>query len=302
VVVTLHTRPPAAPAWSREGLRRRLLIAAAGRWAARVVAVSGAVRDAWTAAGLSPERVVVVPNGVDLAEGRAAPGAAERRAVRRELGVAEGTPLVATVSVLRPGKGLEVLVAAAPAVLAAHPRARFAVVGDGPARPELEARTAAGGVGEALAWTGFRRDVPALLAAADLFVLPSLDDAFPTAILEAMAAGLPVVATRAGGIPEIVDDGATGLLVPPGDAAALARAVSALLADPAARRALGEAGRRRAGERFSTAAWLGRLQRVYGEALGRPVTLRSPGRAPADRDPADLGAPSAERSAGEAAR
>jgi glycosyltransferase involved in cell wall biosynthesis len=267
-----------------------------------VVAVSGAVRDAWAAAGLSAERVVVVPNGVDLAEGRAAPGAAERRAVRRELGVAQGAPVVATVSLLRPGKGLEVLLAAAPAVLAAHPRARFAVVGDGPARAELEAGAAAGGVGEAVAWTGFRRDVPALLAAADLFVLPSLDDAFPTAILEAMAAGLPVVATRAGGIPEIVDDGATGLLVPPGDAAALARAISTLLADPAARKSLGEAGRRRAGERFSTAAWLGRLERVYGEALGRPVTLRSSGRAPTDRNPADLGAPPAGRTAGGAAR
>ncbi|HLE83314.1 MAG TPA: glycosyltransferase, partial [Thermoanaerobaculia bacterium] len=284
VVVTLHVRPPFAPAWSREGLRRRLLVAVANRWAARALAVSGAARDAWAAAGLAPERLTVVHNGVDVGGVRRGAGeAAARAAIRRELGVAADAPLALTVSVLRAGKGLEVLLEAVPAVLDALPRARFAVVGDGPARDSLQASAAAAGLTAALVWTGFRRDVPALLAAADLFVLPSLDDAFPTALLEAMAAGLPVVATRAGGIPEIVDDGATGVLVPAEDPAALARAVAALLADPAARRALGRAGRRRVAERFSTADWLGRLERVYAEALGRPVTLRPGAPHPAAR-------------------
>ncbi|HEX6200036.1 MAG TPA: glycosyltransferase, partial [Thermoanaerobaculia bacterium] len=151
------------------------------------------------------------------------------------------------------------------------------VVGDGPERRRLEERAASAGLGEAVAWTGFRRDVPALLAAADLFVLPSRDDALPTVLLEAQAAGVAVVASRAGGVPEIVDDGATGVLVPPGEAAALARAVSALLADPAARGRLAQAGRRRARERFSMDAWLARLEAVYGEVLGRPVRLRGRG-------------------------
>jgi glycosyltransferase involved in cell wall biosynthesis len=301
VVATLHVRPPAAPAWSREGLRRRLLVAAANRWAARALAVSGAVRDAWTAAGLASERVTVVHNGVDVGGVRLGAGeaGAARAAIRRELGVAADAPLALTVSVLRPGKGLEVLLEAVPAVLDALHRARFAVVGDGPAREPLQASAAAAGLTAALVWTGFRRDVPDLLAAADLFVLPSLDDAFPTALLEAMAAGLPVVATRAGGIPEIVDDGATGRLVPPGDPAALARAVAALLGDPAARRALGRAGRRRVAERFSTAVWLGRLEAVYAEALGRPVTLR-PG-TPHPVAPAEPEEPAA-RPAGKLAR
>lgn len=271
VVLTLHVRPPDDPPWSREGLRRRLLVAAANRWAGRALAVSGAVRDAWAAVGLRRERIAVVHNGVETAGMESGTEAAA--AVRRELGVPEGAPLVATVSVLRPGKGLEVLLEAVPAVLAEHPEARFAVVGDGPERRCLEERSAAAGLGDSVAWTGFRRDVPALLAAADLFVLPTRDDAFPTALLEAQAAGVAVVASRAGGVPEIVEDGATGVLVPPGDAAALARAVSALLADPAARRRLAEAGRRQARERFSTAAWLGRLEAVYGEVLGRPVRL-----------------------------
>lgn len=268
VVATLHVRPPRAPAWSREGIRRRLLVALANRWAARVVAVSEAVRRAWVEeAGLAPARAVVVHNGVDL-DVAADRGGAE--AARRDLGVPAGAPLVLTVSVLRPGKGIEVLLDALPAVLARQPGARFAVVGDGPARSELERRGAAAGarVAAALSWTGFRHDVPALLAAADLLVLPSLDDAFPTVLLEAMAAGLPVVATRAGGIPEIVEEGVTGILVPPGDPAPLADAVATLLADPDRRRRLGAAGRRRAEERFSTAAWLGRLERLYGEVVG----------------------------------
>lgn len=275
VVLTLHVRPPDAPLRSREGVRRRLLVAAANRWAGRVLAVSGAVRDAWAAVGLRRDRIAVVHNGVEVAPTGAGPEAGG--AVRRELGLAADTPLVVAVSVLRRGKGLDVLLEAVPAVLAAHPGARFVVVGDGPDRRRLEERAAAAGLGEAVAWAGFRRDVPAFLGAADLFVLPSRDDAFPTVLLEAAAGGVAVVASRAGGVPEIVEDGATGLLVPPGDPEALARAVSALLADPAARRSLGRAGRLRAEERFSTGAWLGRLEAVYGEALGRAVRLPGSG-------------------------
>ncbi|HSL84680.1 MAG TPA: glycosyltransferase [Thermoanaerobaculia bacterium] len=271
VVLTLHVRPPDDPPWSREGLRRRLLVGAANRWARRALAVSGAVRDAWAAVGLRRERIAVVHNGVETAGMESGTEAAA--AVRRELGVPGGAPLVVTVSVLRPGKGLEVLLEAVPAVLGEHPDARFAVVGDGPERRRLEEGAAAAGLGEAVVFTGFRRDVPALLAAADLFVLPTRDDAFPTVLLEAQAAGVAVVASRAGGVPEIVEDGATGVLVPPGDPAALARAVSALLADPAARRRLAEAGRRRTEERFSADAWLARLDAVYSQVLGRPVRL-----------------------------
>lgn len=277
VVLTLHVRPPDDSPWSREGLRRRLLVAAANRWARRALAVSEVIRDAWAAVGLARGRITVVHNGVET--GRVGLGSEAAAAVRRELRVPGDAPLVLTVSVLRPGKGLAVLLEAVPAVLTEHPRARFAVVGDGPERRRLEQRAAAAGLGRAVVWAGFRRDVPAFLAAADLFVLPSRDDAFPTVLLEAQAAGVPVVASRAGGIPEIVEDGTTGLLAPPGDAAALARAVSALLADPAARRRLAEAGRRRAEERFSTGAWLARLEAVYAEVLGRTVRLAGSGAA-----------------------
>lgn len=169
------------------------------------------------------------------------------------------------MSVLREGKGIEVLLDAIPAVLADHPDARFVIVGDGPLREALEAR-AVDRVVDRVTWTGFRRDVPELLAASDLFVLPSLGDAYPTVLMEAMAAGLPVVSTRVGGIPEIVEDGRTGRLVPPGDAAALAKAISGLLDSPGEREALGRAARAEAERRFSTKTWVERLGEVYEQA------------------------------------
>jgi glycosyltransferase involved in cell wall biosynthesis len=115
-------------------------------------------------------------------------------------------------------------------------------------------------------WAGYRDDVPRLLAGADLFVLPSLDDAFPTVLLEAMAAELPVVATHVGGIPEIVDSADVGVLVPPGDVAALADAIEALLRDEERRRRIAAAGRRRVAQEFSTERWTERLMTLYRSA------------------------------------
>jgi glycosyltransferase involved in cell wall biosynthesis len=276
VVTTLHVRPPAAGLLSREGARRRLRVALSNRRAARVIAVSEAVRRAWVEeAGLDSARAEVVHNGIDVGAFELSPGNREsaRAELRRELGVAPGALLVLTVSVLRQGKGLEVLIDAAGRVSIGSPapEVRVVVVGDGPAAGALRERAAAG-EGRVL-FTGFRSDVARLLAAADLFVLPTLDDAFPTVLLEAMAAGLPVIASDTGGVPEIVSargresTGETGRLVPPGDRAALATAIAELLADAPRRLALGEAGRRRARERFSSDAWLDRLERVYAEAL-----------------------------------
>jgi len=170
---------------------------------------------------------------------------------------------VLTVARLDPQKGLHDLVAAAALV----PEARVMVVGEGPERRALETRIAHLGLGDRVHLLGFRSDVPDLLAGSDLFVLPSLFEGLPLSILEAMAAGKPVVATAIGGNDEAVVDGATGLLVPPGDPRALADAIRALLRDPERRRRLGEAGRRRAEAEFSAPAMVRRVAAVYDELL-----------------------------------
>jgi glycosyltransferase involved in cell wall biosynthesis len=141
------------------------------------------------------------------------------------------------------------------------------IVGDGPERPALEAEIRAAGLLQRVELAGERRDVPQLLEDADVFVLSSRSEGAPLSILEAMAAGLPVVASAVGGVPEIVDDGTTGLLVPPGDAGALAAALERLLADPALRSRLGGAGWERVRERFD----LAQLRRSHLELYDREL-------------------------------
>lgn len=266
-VATLHVLPERPPIWTREGARQLLLASVLRRRAAAVVAVSEAVREAWIRTHrLDPARVVVVPNGIDVERFRPG-GEEERRRVRERLGLPAGCPLVLTVCVLRPGKRVETLIDAAPEILAAVPEARFVVVGDGPQRATLEARAAAAGLDGRLRLAGQREDVDLLLRGADVFVLPSEREALPTVLLEAMACGLPVVATATGGVPEVVREGREGCLVQVGDAPALGRAVVSLLPDAARRRALGAAGRRRVEWRYSTRVWVESLLDVYERAL-----------------------------------
>ena len=265
-VATLHVQPPEEPAWSRPGVRERLMGLLLDRWSAAVIAVSGAVRDAYVSAGrVDPAKIAVVHNGIDCEA--FAPDSGRRSAARLQLGLAPGALAVLTVSVLREEKGLAVLLQAARAVAASVPDAVFLVAGDGPSSDALRARSEELGLAGRVRWLGFRRDVRELLAAADLFVLPTLRDALPTALLEAMAAGLPVVASDTGGIPEIVEDPRLGCLVPPSDANSLTRAITDLLRRPAERAAMGAAARDHVRARFSTRAWIERLDEVYGRAL-----------------------------------
>jgi glycosyltransferase involved in cell wall biosynthesis len=220
------------------------LVSTLYRWADRLVAplttlticVAERERVAGLAAGTCrPERTVVIPNAVDV---EAVPPA-------RHDG---NPPLVVSVGRLAAPKDAVTLVRA----LAALPGGRFTglIVGDGPDRPAVEEEVRRLGVQDTVELAGTRDDVPELLARADVFVLSSRSEGAPMSILEAMAAGLPVVATRVGGVDELVADGDTGMLVPPGDAAALSAALGLLIADPALRRRLGEAGRERVRRRF----------------------------------------------------
>lgn len=211
-------------------------------------------------------RVRVIPNGVDAAALRAAASAERARA---GLDLRPGAPVIAMIGEVGRRKDQATLLEALARLLPAHDFTVL-IAGEGPDRPALERRTAELGLSGRVRWLGFRADAPDLMAASDLLVLPTREEGFPNTLLEGMALGLPVVSTPVDGIPELVIHGQTGLLVPPGDPAALAAAVAQLLDDPARRRALGEAGRRRAEADFDQDRMMDRLEALVREtAAGR---------------------------------
>jgi glycosyltransferase involved in cell wall biosynthesis len=232
----------------------------------RYIAVSRHVADRLaTRFALAPERIEVIHNAAPGANGAGDSSGGRGRVrdgVRAALGVGAG-PLVVTLARLDPQKGLEHLIDAAALV----PGATFVVAGEGSQRGALERRIAERGVGDRLRLLGSRRDVADLLAAADVFVLPSLFEGLPLSVLEAMAAGTPVVATAIGGTDEAVVHGETGLLVPPADPPALAAAVQRLLSDADLARRLTSAARERVERSFSPAAMARRVEQVYERVL-----------------------------------
>ncbi|MEE9299465.1 MAG: glycosyltransferase family 4 protein [Acidimicrobiia bacterium] len=231
------------------------------RTARRTIAVSDALRDWYLAeSGADPDSVVTIRNGVPDPVGI---DREEVSAVRRELGIGDDRIVALTIAVMRPGKGHDVLLDAVKEV--DDDRLVFLLAGDGSEAKRLWARAAGD---HRIVFTGFREDVPLLFAAADLVVHPSLGDALPTSLIHALAAGLPIVASDIGGIPEIVTPGA-GFLVPPGDPAALASAITRLAADEAGRRLMEKRSRERFEEEFEAAAWARRLRSLYSEVLNR---------------------------------
>ena len=213
------------------------------RRADALVAVANAHRDYLVQAeGLPRDKFHVIHNGVDASVYR--PGAEdERLAVRRALGLDAHHRVIMTVASLKPLKRLDLLLRSVTPVFADHPDARLVMVGDGPDRAELEALARSLGIGDRVVLTGVRDDVDALLRAADVFVLSSRTEAFPNVVLEAMATGLPVVTTDVGSVREMVEDGASALVVAPDDEAALSGAIRRLLEDAVLRSRFGVRGR-----------------------------------------------------------
>lgn len=250
----------------RVGARRDLLLPgrSAGqhrlqRWAYRcahrVVANSQAAAAQVVAEGVPRPQVSVIPNGIDLS----------RFSGRRTSSPSD--PLtVTTVANLRPEKGHDVLLEAAARVVQTHPGVRFQFVGDGPMRAALQQQADRLGIGSAVAFLGHREDVPELLARSALFVLPSRSEAFPNGLVEAMAAGVPSIASRVGGILELVQHQRDGVLVPVADPSALAAAIRALLDDPAAER-LGARGRQTIEARYSFERMVSAFEELYLNAL-----------------------------------
>jgi glycosyltransferase involved in cell wall biosynthesis len=212
--------------------------------------------------GLGPEKTVVIPNGVDLPELDRLP---DRETARRGLGLPAKGMWVGTVARLDPVKRLDVLLEA----LAGLDDVRALIVGYGPEEERLKEMAERLGLGERVWFVGYQKDVWPWLAACDVFALSSDWEGMPNAVLEAMGLGLPVVATAAGGTPDAVIDGATGLLVPTGDSAALAAALARLLRDDELRHTLGAAGQERVRRAFSVRHMVERTQTLYAELAAR---------------------------------
>lgn len=269
VIATEHT-------WSYRGQPMRRLL---DRWligtlASAFVAVSR--RDAQSMAEIehvARRKIRVIHNG--LAPRPESLGAPDGAGVRGELGIPAHAPVISTVCVLRPQKALDVLVDAFAIVTTRHPEARLLIAGHGPEREGLEARARERGVAERVLFLGRRDDVDDILAATDVFALSSRYEGLPLAVLEAMAAGCPVVATAVGGLPEIAEGGSM-VLVPPADPPALASALQRLVEAPGERAVLGNRARARIEESFtfegSIRRWEGLYLELYDKAGRRTAT------------------------------
>lgn len=247
------------------------------RWAwrrvDRVLSVSSRLADKMALeVGFDRASIGVVRNGIDVE--RFAPD--RRVAARRALGLSAEDVVVGTVGRLVPVKDQASFLAALASLRAEGLPFRVLVAGDGPLRADLEAMAAANGLGDVVRFLGARQDPERVLAALDVFVLSSESEGLSNTIIEAMATGLPVVATRVGGADELVDDGRTGHLVPPKDPAALAAGLRGLVTDPALRKQWGVAGRERAEREFSLGRMVDGYESVYGEVVGQS-RLPTPG-------------------------
>jgi glycosyltransferase involved in cell wall biosynthesis/protein-tyrosine-phosphatase len=250
LVRTVHGQSEALRGWDRAKLRvYEALDAVTLRcFADRIIAVSRHLAQSLQASGYKPGTVVSIHNGVELRKVRA-----ERKGheVRQELGIGQGRPLIGTVGRLSPVKGHADFLRAARLILRVERAARFLIVGDGPLRGELAGLARQLQIDHACTFVGTRSDVADLVAAMDIFVLPSLDEGIPMALLEAMALGKPVVATAVGGVPEVVTDHVNGVLVRPRDAHALSEACLGLVREPGWAETVGARARRLVEDAFS---------------------------------------------------
>lgn len=247
-----------------EKLRRRL----AYRWVSRratMVAVSEDLkRFIVERVGIDSDRITVLYNGVNVPP---APEPADIEACRREMNLPDSDCVIGVVGNLYPVKGHQYLIDAIPAVLEKYPETSFVFAGRGQLESDLKQQVNRLGLDKRVHFLGLRQDIPRILALLDVFVLPSLSEGLSMAILEAMMAGKPVVATRVGGNPEIVLDRETGFLVPPKDSHALAESLIALLKDRHLAIQLGEKGKRRAEHQFSLQTMVNAYESLYEEHL-----------------------------------
>jgi glycosyltransferase involved in cell wall biosynthesis len=270
LALSMSTLPVKPPLVASRRVDFRMRGNSLSRWKYRQVdcfiCASEAIRRLVLADGIEPARAVTVHEGIDIERVASAP----RANLHEELWLPRHAPLVGNVAALVPHKGQKHLIEAAIAVLRQVPDARFVIAGEGELRPQLERTIKEHRLEKHVLLTGFRPDVLSLHKAFDVFVMSSVTEGLGTSLLDAMAAGKPVVTTTAGGIPEVVADSETGFLVPPRDYRAMADALIRLLKDPELRQRMGQAGLLRARRYFSAERMVQQTLRVYQRVARRP--------------------------------
>jgi glycosyltransferase involved in cell wall biosynthesis len=268
-VCTIHVLP-ASDATGKRGFHHKLESFVLSHFSSRVIAVSEQARQLHiAAAGADPGQVITVYNGIDLSGFLNLDRSEARQEARQELGIPQEARVLVTVAVLRPEKGIQFMLRALPQILENDPNAYYMIVGDGSHRQQLLAETEQDSLRGRVIFTGMRGDIARLMAASDIFVLPTLTEALPTVLMEAMAAHLPIVVSAVGGVPEMVQEGRNGLLVPPADVPALVSACSSLLADQSTRLGMGDAGWEVVNRLFSIQGQVDRLREIYLDEIAR---------------------------------
>lgn len=232
------------------------------------ICISGAIAEELRSCGVPEERLRVVHSAVDPEPHR---GHAARRAeVRRELGIAGDQPVVCCVAAMEPLKGADVLLRAWKDLAGTGFSGKLIMAGEGSSLAELRKYAAETGLSGSVLFTGFREDVPRLMAGSDILVLPTLSEGLGTVLLDGLLAGCALVASAVGGVPEVVIDGTTGILVPPGDPGAIAGAVRKLAGDPVLRGELVKNGQRLVGARFSIENMVETTFQIYKALAAEP--------------------------------
>jgi glycosyltransferase involved in cell wall biosynthesis len=230
----------------------------------RIVTVSEYVRQLFLARGLPADKVVTIPSGIDTE--KFDPARCET-SLRRELGISASVPVVVMIAILRFDKGHYYFVHAAKEVLKMVPEVKFLIVGDGPQKENIMRYINELNINNNVLMLGLRRDIPKVLSTADLYVIPSIQEGMGQSTMEAMAMGVPVIASSVGGLPELVVDNKTGLLVPPGDISALARAIEELLSDKEKAGRLSDVARKSILRNYTIEKTVDRTLELYAEIL-----------------------------------
>ncbi len=268
VPVVLSTVHNSLFAYEVSALRKRLYVLAekvTSPLADRILAVSAAIADDLVRRyGIRAERVVTIRNGIDTEAYRPSRDPGD---ILAELNLKEAGPLIGVAARMTPQKGHLFLLRALSLLIPRFPRLRCLLIGDGPLRQALLRECEALGVIDHCRFTGVRTDVPDLLSVLQVVVLPSLSEGLPFVLLETMALGKPIVATNVGGVCEVMEDGITGLLVPPRDPKALAHAIAFLLDRPGKAEEMGKRGKARVREHFTLGRMVRELEDVYTRLL-----------------------------------